>query len=70
MKIGNKTLSLHELGQRANQEDSIWPDISSKAPGRFPPGHDAPLYPIFISYVTVWADMNPERLLHKPYVKR
>ncbi len=31
MKIGNKTLSLHELGQRANQEDSIWPDISSKA---------------------------------------
>lgn len=31
MKIHTKTLSLHELGQRANQEDSLWPDVTSKA---------------------------------------
>lgn len=30
MKIHNKTLSLHELGQRANQEDSVWPEVTSK----------------------------------------
>ncbi|WP_251620342.1 PP2C family protein-serine/threonine phosphatase [Odoribacter lunatus] len=31
MKIHNKTLSLHELGQRDNQEDSICPEASVKA---------------------------------------
>lgn len=31
MKIYNQTLSLHELGQRANQEDCICPEVTSKA---------------------------------------
>lgn len=31
MKIHNQTLSLHELGQRTNQEDCVWPEVTAKA---------------------------------------
>lgn len=30
MKIRSKAWSIHELGQRANQEDSIWPDATEQ----------------------------------------